>query len=207
MTHRDLILVRHCEATGQEAEAPLTDLGIQQVQTLADFLSRYPIDHITTSEYVRVRQSIEPFAGISDLPVHTDTRLNERILSAEPIKNWQEVVRDSFDDHDLRAPGGESTREVLARAWAALDEIFAAEHAMPLIVTNGNLMALVLQSLDHTFGYEGWKSLSNPDVFMVRGTGSGPMTFERIWRPLHPPLFNDDQRGNRTDLSNAFHTR
>ena len=54
-----------------------------------------------------------------------DPRLNERILSAEPIENWQEVIRDSFDDHDLRAPGGESAREVLGRAWAALDEILA----------------------------------------------------------------------------------
>ena len=69
---------------------------------------------------------MEPFASISDLPVHTDARLNERVLSAEPIKNWQDVVRDSFDDHDLRAPGGESARKVLDRAWAALDEIIAA---------------------------------------------------------------------------------
>ena len=100
-----LILVRHCEATGQEPEAPLTNVGAQQAQTLADFLLGYPIDRITTSEYLRARQSMEPFASISDLTVHTDARLNERVLSAEPIKNWQDVVRDSFDDdHDLRAP-------------------------------------------------------------------------------------------------------
>ena len=84
-------------------------------------------------------------------------------------------------------PAANRRVKYLDRAWAALDEIFAADHSMPLVVTHGNLIALVLQSLDHTFGYEGWKSLSNPDVFMVRGTGSGPMTFERIWRPLHPP--------------------
>ena len=126
------------------------------------------------------------------MPVRTDARLNERILSVEPIKNWQDVVRDSFDDHDLRSPGGESAREVVDRAWAALDEIIAAGHPMPLVVvTHGNLMALVLHSLDPSFGFEGWNSLSNPDVFMARGRGSGPMTFERIRRPLHPPF----QRG------------
>ena len=176
-----LILVRHCQATGQEPEAPLTNVGTQQTQTLADFLSGYPIDHITTSEYLRTRQSIEPFARLSELPVHTDHRLNERILSAEPIKNWQEVVRDSFDHHDLRAPGGESAREVRIRAWAALHDILAADHSMPLVVTHGKLMALVLHSLDPIFGYEGWSSLTNPDVFILHDAGSGQIGFTRIW--------------------------
>ena len=176
-----LILVRHCQATGQEPEAPLTDVGIQQAQTLAGFLSAHPIDRITTSEYLRARQSMEPFASISDLPVHTDARLNERVLLAEPIKNWQDVVRDSFDDHDLRAPGGESARKVLDRAWAALDEIFAADHSMPLVVTHGNLIALVLHSLDPNFGYDGWKSLTNPDAYILPGNEPGKIAFERIW--------------------------
>lgn len=188
MSTPNLILVRHCQATGQEPEAPLTGTCHQQSHTLADFMSGYPIDHITTSKYLRARQSIEPFASISDLPVHTDVRLNERVLSAEPIENWQEVIHDSFNDHNLRAPGGESAREVLGRAWAALDEILAADHSMPLVVTHGNLIALVLQSLDHTFGYEGWVSLSNPDVFLLSEMGTGRMTFERIWLPNQIPL-------------------
>ena len=182
MTGRKLLLVRHCAATGQHPYAPLSDAGIQQAQKLAGFLSDYPIDRITTSEYLRARQSIEPFASRSDLTIGTDARLNERTLSAEALDNWQDVVRDSFDDHDLRSPGGESAREVLARAWAALDEIFDADHAMPLVVTHGNLLALVLHSLDDTFGFQGWKSLSNPDVFVLDDAGSGQMTFERIWQ-------------------------
>ncbi len=181
MTERSVLLIRHCAATGQNPEAPLSDAGIEQAHTLADFLSEYPIDHITTSEYLRAQQSIEPFVSRSDLRIHTDTRLNERTLSAEPLDNWEDVVRDSFDDHDLRAPGGESARDVLARAWAALNEIFDADHAMPLVVTHGNLLALVLHSLDDTFGFEGWKSLSNPDVFVLDGAGTGQMRFERIW--------------------------
>lgn len=181
MPTHNLLLVRHCAATGQYADAPLSDAGTQQAQTLAGFLSDYPIDRITTSEYLRARQSIEPFASQSDLTIHTDARLNERTLSAEPLDNWQDIVRNSFDDYNLRAHGGESAREVLARAWAALDEILNADHTLPLVVTHGNLMALVLHSLDHTFGYEGWKSLSNPDVYMLRKARSSNMTFERIW--------------------------
>ncbi len=87
MLSQMLVLVRHCAATGQHPDAPLSDAGGQQSQTLASFLSDYPIDHITTSEYLRARQSIEPFARRSDLLIHTDARLNERTLSAEPLDN------------------------------------------------------------------------------------------------------------------------
>ncbi len=177
----DLILVRHCQATAQEPNAPLTETGHQQAQTLAHFLSDYPIDHIATSQYLRAQQTIEPFASQSDLKIHTDTRLNERTLSSKPLDNWQEVVRDSFANHNLRAPGGETANEVLRRAWDALNEILNANHTLPLAVTHGNLMALVLHSLDRTFGFEEWKSLSNPDVYMLRKAGSSNFTFERIW--------------------------
>ncbi len=92
------------------------------------------------------------------------------------------MVRDSFDYHDLRAPGGESAHEVLARAWAALNEIIATGHSLPLVVTHGNLMALVLHSLDRTFGFEGWKSLGNPDVFLLSDFGTRRMAVNRIWQ-------------------------
>lgn len=181
MTGHSALLIRHCTATGQEPDAPLTETGRQQSQMLADFLSNYLIDHITTSEYLRARQSIEPFASQSDLTIHQDARLNERTLSAEPLENWQDVVSDSFEDHDLRALGGESAREVLTRAWAALEEILNANHTLPVVVTHGNLMALVLHSLDPDFGFEKWLSLSNPDVYMLRESEPGKIVFERIW--------------------------
>ena len=181
MNTRNLVLIRHCQATGQIPNARLTETGHQQAQSLADFLSDYPIDHITTSEYLRARQSIEPFASRSDLTIHADARLNERTLSADPLDNWQEIVRDSFQDKDLRAPGGETANEVLRRAWDALNELNGAGHSLPLVVTHGNLMALVLHSLDGTFGFQGWKSLTNPDVFMLREKEPGRFDFNRLW--------------------------
>ena len=178
---RNLILVRHCQAAGQEPDAVLTAEGLAQAEELSRFLSDYPIDFLAASRFRRARQSIEPYAAEADLPIHMDSRLNERTLSAEPVENWRAVVRDSFDDHDLRAPGGESAREVLLRAWAALDDVMEAGHALPLVVTHGNLMALVLHSLDPAFGHGGWESLTNPDVYHLREERRGELTFERIW--------------------------
>ena len=108
-------------------------------------------------------------------------RLNERVLSAEPLADWEAFIRRSFDDPDLTAPGGESARHVLRRANAALKDILDRDHGLPLVVTHGNLMALLLHSADATFGYQGWKSLTNPDVYLVRQRPDRSRLFERVW--------------------------
>ncbi len=178
-----LILVRHCEAAGQEPDAPLTELGLQQARNLADFLSTFPIDAIATSAYRRARQTAEPLAHLMRLAIVVDPRLNERTLSPGPIPNWRDMVRDSFADPDLRAPGGESANEVLQRARPALDEHQLGPHHLPAVVTHGNLLALVLHSIDASFGYAGWQSLSNPDVYRLNADYAGEISFRRLWSP------------------------
>ena len=161
-------MIRHCEASGQNPEASLTKIGFQQANKLAVFLADYPVDMVVSSSYTRARQSIEPFATASGLRIRLEHRLIERTLSSSPIDNWREVIRGSFEDSDLRAHGGESAREVLDRAWAAINELLYGDYQLPLAVTHGNLLSLILNSLNPSFGYGGWESLSNPDVFVLR---------------------------------------
>jgi len=181
-TTKTLVLVRHCQATGQQPTAGLTEAGVRQSRRLADFLSDYPVDFIATSLYTRAHQSIEPFSRRVGLGIHRDGRFNERVLSGEPLANWEELVRRSFDDPDLHAAGGESARRVLCRANAALGDILQGHHALPLVVTHGNLVALLLHAVDDTFGYQGWKSLTNPDVYLMSRLPDGRRRFQRVWR-------------------------
>jgi phosphohistidine phosphatase SixA len=51
-----LYLVRHCQATGQEPDAPLTQLGQQQALVLADWLGEAQIERIVSSPFVRAYQ-------------------------------------------------------------------------------------------------------------------------------------------------------
>lgn len=180
---KTFVLIRHCQATGQQPDASLTDEGAVQAQRLAEFLADYPVDFVVTSRYRRARQTIEPYAETTALPIHQDHRLNERVLSAEPLADWEELVRRSFDDPDLCARGGESARQVLRRADAALKDVFYRDHVLPLVVTHGNLMALLLHSMDAGFGYRGWKSLTNPDVYLVRERPHESRKFVRVWPP------------------------
>ncbi len=159
----------------------MTDRGLRQAEALRDFLVGQPIDLIVTSEYLRARQSVAPLARALGLTPQVDSRLNERLLAATPIENWRDVLRGSFDDPDLRGPGGESARETLSRAQAALNELLNGRYRMPVVVTHGNLMSLVLHSLDGSFGYAGWESLSNPDVYLLDNMKPGQSAFRRKW--------------------------
>ena len=42
-------------------------------------------------------------------------------------------------------------------------------------------MSLVLHSLDGSFGYAGWESLSNPDVYLLDNMKPGQSAFRRKW--------------------------
>ena len=178
-----LILVRHCQAAGQEPDAPLTSAGQRQARELADYLSVFPVDAIVASAYLRAQQTAEPLASLLHLGIEIDPRLNERVLSTHPIDHWREVVRDSFADPDLRAPGGESANDVLRRAWPALNELIRGSAVVPAVVTHGNLLALALHSIDPGFGYTGWENLSNPDVYRVEVDADGAKSFRRLWDP------------------------
>jgi len=162
---RHLYLVRHCEATGQEASAPLTAVGQLQADHLADHLAERGVSLIVSSPYTRAQQSIAPLAQRLDLPVETDARLAERVLSAEPLAHWREAIRQSFVDLDVAYPGGESSRTAMTRGRAAIDALLSRPAPVAVVVTHGNLMTLILHSFERRFGFQTWERLSNPDVY------------------------------------------
>src|SRR2546421_6220368 len=91
LTH--LYIVRHCQASGQEPEAPLTQQGQAQATELVRFLSNKGIERIVSSPYKRAIQSIAPLAQSLQLEVETDTRLVERVLSTTALPDWRARLR------------------------------------------------------------------------------------------------------------------
>ncbi len=174
-----LLLIRHCESSGQHPDAPLTARGLAQAEALAQRLAPLAPDQLVASPYLRARQSIAPLAAILGLSVAIDERWRERRLGDEPIDDWRGAVRASFDDLDRALPGGESSRAAQHRGRAALDALFAAACQLPAVATHGNLLALLLTSLDGRFGYAGWESLTNPDVFEIDSAG-GSLSYRRL---------------------------
>jgi 2,3-bisphosphoglycerate-dependent phosphoglycerate mutase len=176
----DLYLVRHCQAEGQAPEAPLTAAGRAQAEQLADFLVGADIRRIVSSPFARARQSIEPLARRLGIPIETDDRLAERVLCPEPLPDWRDRLRASFDDPDFCLPGGESGRTATERGVAAIQDALRRHDGSLALVTHGNLLALLLRHFDGRVGFEEWQALTNPDVFRV-SIGDSAGRIHRVW--------------------------
>jgi 2,3-bisphosphoglycerate-dependent phosphoglycerate mutase len=104
----------------------------------------------------------------------------ERLLSAEPLDDWLEHMRLSFENFDHRAPGGETLREAQARGLAALQRIFDDGVASAAVVSHGNLLSSLLNRMNPTFGFDSWRTMPNPALYRVRLNFGVPATFETI---------------------------
>jgi 2,3-bisphosphoglycerate-dependent phosphoglycerate mutase len=164
---RRLVLVRHCESTGLQPEAPLTARGFEQARALAPRLAALLPDAIVSSPFLRARQSVEPLAAARGLTIEVDARLAERNLAAEPSAEFRLAVQRSLADFDWRLPGGESSRDAQARGRAAVRALLARDVGLTVVATHGQLLTLILNSIDPAFGFADWEALSHPDVYLV----------------------------------------
>ncbi|MFB9994887.1 histidine phosphatase family protein [Deinococcus oregonensis] len=155
-----LLLIRHARAAGQAPDAPLTPEGVAQAGALAETLSGCGITRIISSPWRRAVDTAGSLAERLSLPIQTDERLTERVLSSADRADWMGRLRESFDDEHLALPGGESGHTARARILAVLEG--ARDPAgITAVVSHGNLLALAL-GLD----YDGWANLRNPDVWV-----------------------------------------
>lgn len=177
---KKIYLVRHCEARGQSADAELTENGLKQAAFWADFFTGVKIERIISSPYKRTVQSILPLARQLDIEIETDNRLTERVLSSENLPDWMDKLSLTFEDFELKFEGGESSREAMESIVSVVEEVLNGKDQITIIVTHGNLLSLLLNHYDNKFGFDGWKNLSNPDVFLLKSTDR-EVTYERLW--------------------------
>jgi 2,3-bisphosphoglycerate-dependent phosphoglycerate mutase len=188
---RTFYLVRHCQASGQAPDAALTAAGLRQADALAGLIAPLGVERIVSSPFRRATQSAMPLATRTGLSLETDARLCERVLTAAPREDWRELLRASFAAPELAAPGGESGRAAAARALAVLAAARHAPARSTVLVTHGNLLAILLGQIDPSFGFEAWERLTNPDVYRLRLPDGAPLAAAalcRLWvEPAPPP--------------------
>lgn len=74
---------------GQEPDAKLTELGIQQAENLTKFFLDKDIDFIISSPFERAYRTIAPLAEHIGIEVVLDDRLAERFLSSKDHPDWR----------------------------------------------------------------------------------------------------------------------
>lgn len=176
----ELLLIRHCAATGQAPEAPLTAQGTADAADLAAWLAAERVDALYASPFARAVATFAPYAAEAGLPIHHDSRLQERVLSPFDRADWLTHLETSFRDHAYRLEGGESIADAQARGLAALTEIAAAGDARPAVASHGNLIASILAAIDPAFGFDAWRGMTNPDIYRLVFSGRRPTRFDRL---------------------------
>lgn len=177
---KHIYIVRHCKAAGQEPDAPLTELGVQQADQLAAFLSDKEIDSIISSPFERAFRTIKPFADKRGLEIALDERLTERVLSVQDLPDWYEKLRMTYDDLDLCYEGGESSRTAMNRVSSVVAKVLSGPHRHTVLVSHGNLISLLLKHFDDQIGFKEWEALSNPDVYLLTFEENSPK-IQRVW--------------------------
>ncbi|MCP3748023.1 MULTISPECIES: histidine phosphatase family protein [Paenibacillus] len=177
---KKIYFVRHAQATGQEPDARLTDEGTRQAEQLADFMENVGVEYIVSSPWIRAVRTIQPLAERRQLQVYTDLRLQERVLSGEHLDHWLDVLEQTYLDEDLKLEGGESSREAADRGIQLVQELIERAEKTVIIVTHGALLSLLIRHYDPQFGFEEWKKLSNPDIYLLE-LKEAEAKIHRVW--------------------------
>lgn len=140
---------------GGWSQTPLTEEGIQQVESLAAYVQKrnLNIKHIYSSDLHRAMQTAEAVANQLQLPVvpmQEFREVNNGILAG--MKN--DLAAETFPrlywntlDWEQRYPGGESPREFNERihgAWDMLQREIVKQNENVLLVTHGGVIQVIL---------------------------------------------------------------
>lgn len=176
---KKVYVIRHCKAEGQPSESSLTDEGFKQANELATRFEKGEIERIISSPYKRAIQTIQPLAEQLNVEIEMSPQLEERVLSVVPLIDWKEKLKKTFDNPSLKFKGGESSEEATNRIVKVVESVCDSDLGNTIIVTHGNLMALLLNHYNKQFGFNEWEKLSNPDMYLLT-LDKNKVTFKRI---------------------------
>ena len=191
-----LHLVRHGQSTwnvehlvqGQADEAELTDLGRAQARLSAALLLGCRLERLLTSDLRRARQTADILGEALTLTPISTTLLREQALgeveglpTGQATAAWERAAATVDRDGlpllvvDVRLPGGESLRDVLARAQAFLALPWVTEaRSDVVVVSHGDTLRVMLAHLlGDDFDELTWREVDNGDVYSVYRTVAG----------------------------------
>ena len=143
---------------------------------LIEPLNKLEIDRIFTSPFQRAIATILPYCSSNDLAFEINEGLRERKLKEQSmVDNWQDLIERAWNDFDFALPNCESGYSCQSRMSTCISTLVTTHSGKTLLMSShGNAISLYLNKLDSTFGYAGWQSMKNPDLFRVIFSGDSP---------------------------------
>jgi 2,3-bisphosphoglycerate-dependent phosphoglycerate mutase len=108
--------------------------------------------------------------------------LRERDLPPVFNDDFPGTIRTAWENPAVAPEGGESNLAAQARGLAVLRMILARHAGQHVVVaTHGNLLALILNALDSSFGYDFWRAMTFPDIYELQFEAEVLARVDRIY--------------------------
>ena len=146
-----LILIRHCQSMGNltkvfqgQTDFDISPLGEKQLELLALRLRNTAVDAIYASPLVRAwktAEAIDRYHGLSIVPMDELKEIHIGDLAGRApgkvFEGYPELA-ENWREHPERCvfPGGESTKDVYARAKAALEKLLCENAGKTVVVVS-----------------------------------------------------------------------
>lgn len=181
----NIYFVRHAHSiyTLDELGRPLSEKGYNDAKKVTRLLSNEKINVIISSPYKR---AIETILGVSqhfNLEISIDDRFKERILSKNPIHNFEHVITQVWEDFNLSLDGGESNHTAQKRGIMGVHRVLKDYEGENIVIgTHGNLMVLIMNYFDSNYDFNFWKNLHMPDIYKLSFENEKLIEVNRIWK-------------------------
>lgn len=183
-----IYFVRHAHSTytKEERERPLPEKGHCDAENVTSLLKDKHIDVVISSPYKRAVQTVQGIANTYHVSIEIEEGLRERLLSSEPIADFNDAIENVWEDWSFAYEGGESNDVAQRRAVICMQSILKKYKGKNIVIgTHGNIMVLLMNYFDSKYDFRFWKTLRMPDIFKLNFHNEDLVSAERIENTGH----------------------
>ncbi|MDD8000768.1 histidine phosphatase family protein [Bacillus cereus] len=183
-----IYFVRHAHSTytKEERERPLSEKGHCDAENVTSLLKDKHIDVVISSPYKRAIQTVQGIANTYHVSIEIEEDLRERLLSSEPVADFNDAIENVWEDWSFAYEGGESNDVAQRRAVICMQSILKKYKGKNIVIgTHGNIMVLLMNYFDSKYDFRFWKTLRMPDIFKLNFHNEDLVAAERIENTGH----------------------
>ncbi|WIG43498.1 histidine phosphatase family protein [Bacillus toyonensis] len=183
-----IYFVRHAHSTytKEERERPLSEKGHCDAENVTRLLKDGHIDVVISSPYKRAIQTVQGIANTYNVSIQIEEDLRERLLSSEPVEDFNDAIENVWEDWTFAYEGGESNDVAQKRAILCMQNILEKYKGKNIVIgTHGNIMVLLMNYFDSKYDFQFWKTILMPDVYKLTFDNNRFISAERIEEAGH----------------------
>lgn len=180
----NIYFVRHAHSTytPDELGRPLSKKGMKDAIRVAELLQNKYIDVVYASPYKRAVQTVLGVAENIGASIILEDGFKERRLAEGPVDDFTQAMAKVWQDYDFHYKGGESNHMAQERGMKSLLKVLKQHEGKNIVIgTHGNIMVLMMNYFDPSYGFVFWQTLEMPDIFMLSFDEDRLIDVKRIW--------------------------